>query len=133
MYKLNDERMFCDISDNTAIIIDSQVGTYYGMNYFSTEILQSITNGVKLETIIDQLQKIPNCPENITQNLELFVSELVNKNIIIEDNSLSYENHTFSNDVAIADNFKLVVDEFEDFKEIIFADVIINDLESLSN
>lgn len=131
MYKLNDERMFCDISDNTAIIIDSQVGTYYGMNYFSTEILQSITNGVKLETIIAQLQKIPNCPENIAQNLELFVSELVNKNIIIEDKSQSCENHSFSNDVAIADNFKLIVDEFEDFKEIIFADVVINDLESL--
>lgn len=133
MYKLNDERMFCDISDNTAIIIDSVVGTYYGLNYFSTEILQIVTNGTAIDSIISLLKIIPNCPEDIENLLNNFIIDLLNKSIIVEDVFEDSKSHEFNQDAAIADDFKFLIDEFADFKEIMFADVIINDLPSFTS
>ena len=38
-YALNESKMFMDIEDGVAIIINSETGIYYGFNAFGTSVL----------------------------------------------------------------------------------------------
>jgi hypothetical protein len=40
-YKLNEDKMFADIADGVAIIINGETGIYYGMNEFGTSIFEN--------------------------------------------------------------------------------------------
>ena len=44
-YVLNEEKMFADVTDGIAIIINSETGIYYGMNGLGTAIYENLVNG----------------------------------------------------------------------------------------
>ncbi len=44
-YVLNDEKMFADVTDGIAIIINSETGIYYGMNELATIVYENIISG----------------------------------------------------------------------------------------
>ena len=44
MYKLNESKMFADVTNNVAIIINSETGIYYGINNCGSIIFQNIIN-----------------------------------------------------------------------------------------
>lgn len=80
-YKLNEDKMFADITDGIAIVINSETGIYYGMNSFGTNVYENIVSGVDTDKILKALKKIPNVPENIEKNFKMFVDAMVEKEI----------------------------------------------------
>ncbi len=123
MYKLNDSKMFADVTNNVAIIINASTGVYYGINNCGSLVFQAVINGYSVKTIVDSLKKIDDCPTNIDQKVQEFIKELLQKEIIIESETNS-SNPTFDESVIKKDNFEMKVSEYTDVQEMLLADPI---------
>ena len=44
-YQLNEAKMFADVNEGTAIVINSITGIYYGMNKFGTAVFENLQAG----------------------------------------------------------------------------------------
>ena len=119
-YKLNDEKMFADITDGMAIIINSENGVYYGMNSFGTEILQNLLNGVTKESIEDYVSS------NGADALESFNNyiDFLLKNEILILSSDSNGQININDETAKQDNYIAKVEEYLDAQELLLADPI---------
>ena len=122
-YALNETKMFADISDGIAIIINSETGIYYGMNSFGTTVFENIIHGVSIENIATALKNIANAPADIESRLNTFIDELKEKEIIIAgtDNG---NTATIDESAAKADAFEMSVNEYNDAQEMLLADPI---------
>ena len=69
-YKLNETEMFADITDGTAIIINSVTGIYYGMNGYGTSLFENLLAGSSVEDIVAAAQRIPGYTEEMNRMLE---------------------------------------------------------------
>lgn len=119
---LNEEKMFADITDGIAIVINSETGIYYGMNTLGSAILENIINGASTENILKALKALPNVPADMEAKLNAFVEELKAKELIIEGGEGSVEANISAD--AVADGFDLTVDEYSDAQELLLADPI---------
>ncbi len=121
-YKLNDEKMFADISDGIAIIINSETGLYYGMNKLGTAVFENLTQGVSSEKILEKLKVWNSEAETSFNEYIKFVTE---KEIMVET-------EPFSNDiecnideaVAREDEYIPKAEEYMDAQELLQADPI---------
>lgn len=123
MYKLNESKMFADVTNNIAIIINSETGFYYGINGCGSMIFQAIIDGCSIQSIIENLQKIENCPKDIEQKLKIFIDELLQKEIIVKSEDSS-KKPTFDDVVAKKDKFEMKLSEYADAQEMLLADPI---------
>ena len=123
MYKLNESKMFADVTNNVAIIINSETGIYYAINNCGSIIFQAILDGCSIQTIEDNLKKIINCPSDINQKLKTFITELLQKEIIIEGETSS-KIPAFDEAVITKDNFEMKLSEYADAQEMLLADPI---------
>lgn len=123
MYKLNESKMFADVTNNIAIIINSETGIYYAMNNCGSVVFQAILNGCSIQSVIDNLKKIEGCPADIDQKLKAFVDDLLQKEIVVEDNQSS-ATPTFDETVIKQDKFEMKVSEYADAQEMLLADPI---------
>ena len=121
-YVLNDAKMFSDIADGIAIVINSETGIYYGMNGFGTAVFENILNGAATEDILAAIQAMPGAPEDSAARLESFVAVLINYEILLPGAGAG----EVSLDAAIAeaDGFALDVQEYSDAQELLLADPI---------
>lgn len=119
---LNDEKMFADITDGIAIVINSETGIYYGMNALGSAVLENIINGASIENILKALKAMPNVPSDIEAKLNAFVDELKAKELVIEGGNGAAEANISAE--AVADGFDLTVDEYSDAQELLLADPI---------
>ena len=119
---LNDEKMFADITDGIAIVINSETGIYYGMNALGSAVLENIINGASIENILKALKALPNVPADMEAKLNAFVDELKAKELVIEGGDGAAEAHISTE--AVADGFDLSVDEYSDAQELLLADPI---------
>lgn len=119
---LNEEKMFADITDGIAIVINSETGIYYGMNTLGSAVLENIINGASLENILKALKAMPNVPADMETKLNAFVDELKSKELVIEGGEGSAEANIPAE--AVADGFDLTVDEYSDAQELLLADPI---------
>lgn len=123
MYKLNEEKMFADITDNVAIIINSETGIYYGTNNCGSIVFQSIIDGCSKQTIVDSLKKIENCPADIDDKLQQFIDELLKKEIIVEGETTD-KSPIIDENIVKQDKFEMKVSEYADAQEMLLADPI---------
>lgn len=119
---LNEEKMFADITDGIAIVINSETGIYYGMNTLGSAVLENIINGASLENILKALKALPNVPADMEAKLNAFVDELKAKELVIEGGDDAAEANISTE--AVADGFDLTVDEYSDAQELLLADPI---------
>ena len=119
---LNEEKMFADITDGIAIVINSETGIYYGMNALGSAVLENIINGASLENILKALKALPNVPADIENKFNAFVDELKAKELVIEGGDDAAEANISTE--AVADGFDLSVDEYSDAQELLLADPI---------
>ena len=70
-YQLNEEKMFADITDGIAIIINSETGIYYGMNTFATNVYENIVAGVSIEDIKAEIKKLSDLPADFEDNFNI--------------------------------------------------------------
>ncbi|MBR6099568.1 PqqD family protein [bacterium] len=121
-YKLNEEKMFADVADGIAIIINSETGIYYGMNKLGTEVYENLINGVSAENI---LEKLLTWNKDAESKFNEYMEFLTKNGIIIPDSDVQ-NNIEVSIDEAIAaeDGFIPTVAEYKDVQELLLADPI---------
>ena len=51
-YQLNEAKMFADVTDGIAIIINAVTGIYYGMNGYGTGIFSSLLAGASTADVL---------------------------------------------------------------------------------
>ena len=123
-YVLNDEKMFCDIADGVAIIINSETGIYFGMNGFGTAVFENILNGASTEAILSALKALPEVPADMAERLNAFIAILLDKELIKEGPAAKSADATVDAEAAKNDNFALEVKEYDDAQELLLADPI---------
>lgn len=121
-YILNDEKMFSDIADGVAIVINSETGIYYGMNGFATNVFENILNGADVVDILSILQSFSGVPENMEKILNEFVNILLDKELILQGEAQGKA--LVDPDIAVSDNFVLEIKEYNDAQELLLADPI---------
>ena len=123
-YVLNEEKMFCDIADGIAIIINSETGIYYGMNGFGTTVFENILNGAPTEDIMAALKALPEAPADMDGRLDEFIAILLDKELIKEGPAANDACVTLEAKTAKNDDFALEVKEYDDAQELLLADPI---------
>ena len=78
-YKLNEEKVFSDVSDGIAILINMENGVYYGLNQFTTNIYENIVDGVDTEDLLATLSKVKGYNDDIKNKYLEFLNELIIK------------------------------------------------------
>ncbi len=122
-YALNDEKMFADVTDGIAIIINSETGLYYGMNSLGTSVYENLVNGAQAEKILGVLKAMPGAPSSIEENFNAFMQALIDNEIIVETSEGNADVNIDEN-IAKDDNFVLDVREYNDAQELLLADPI---------
>lgn len=122
-YVLNDEKMFADVTDGIAIIINSETGIYYGLNSLGTSVYENLVNGASVEEILTALKSIAGAPADIESRLNSFISKMIEFELIVEgsESSASVE---IDSAIASEEDFTLDVSEYNDAQELLLADPI---------
>jgi hypothetical protein len=124
-YKLNEEKMFADINDDVAIIINGQTGIYYGiMNGFGTCVFENLIKGASTSDILAALKAIPNISPDIENRFNAFLEAIIAKELVILADENSHAEVNINKDLALQDNFALNVSEYNDAQELLLADPI---------
>ena len=58
-YQLNEAKMFADVTDGIAIIINAVTGIYYGMNGYGTGIFSSLLSGASTTDVLAAAKALP--------------------------------------------------------------------------
>ena len=123
-YRLNEAKMYVDISDGTAIIINSVTGIYFGLNSFGTVVFERILDGAAIEDIAIFVKQVPGVPDNFDDSLGVFVKSLMENEIIIPRDDYSSVTVSIDAEVAEADGFVPICTAYQDVQELLFADPI---------
>ena len=122
-YALNEEKMFADVTDGIAIIINSETGIYYGLNGFGTMVYENLVNGASVEEILSSLKSLSGVPFDIEERLNSFIQKMVDSELIIESSAGS-SSVNWDESVLNEENFVLDVSEYNDAQELLLADPI---------
>jgi hypothetical protein len=123
MYRLNEKKMFCDISGEFTVIINAETGIYYGINNFGTSVFQWIVSGSPVPEILAVLNQINGVPADMQQRLSVFVLYLIEKEIIIGGGEAKNE-IKINEEFAQKSGFQLKIGEFLDAQELLLSDPI---------
>ena len=118
-YKLNENKMFADITDGIAIVINSETGIYYGLNAFGTQVYENLANGVSTEKILEKIKSFGADEENY----KAFINSLVEKEILLSAPESGAEVN-LNESIAKEDNLLLELKEYNDAQELLLADPI---------
>lgn len=122
-YALNEEKMFSDIADGIAIVINSETGIYYGMNGFGTAVFENLLNGAPTEKIVEVVKAYPDAPADLDERMANFVKALEEFEIVIPGEAREVD-IVLDPSVAAADEYELRAEEFNDAQELLLADPI---------
>lgn len=123
MYKLNEEKMFFDVAENQAIVIDFTSGVYYGTSTLGSVVLERLVNGNAPEAVLQAVQMLDGCPENIDKEFAAFVAQLKEAEILIPGETTEGGDAPIAKE-ALADGFALTVDAFTEVQDLILADPV---------
>ena len=124
MYALNLPRMFFDVSENHAIIIDSGTGSYYLLNVLASKVFLYLTRGASPDELTATLSRVSGCPEDIRKRIENFCEQLVSEDILHTDQSEEFSGETDAGDFWFSEGTDLRMDKFDDMADLIVADPI---------
>ncbi|MBO4843645.1 MAG: PqqD family protein [Bacteroidales bacterium] len=122
-YQLNESKMFADVTDGIAIIINASTGIYYGMNGYGTGIFSNLLEGSSTADVLAAIKALPGAPDNVETALEAFLETLLGFEIIIPAPESAREASLVAKD-AVFDQFIPVCKEYKDVQELLFADPI---------
>lgn len=123
MYSLNSHKMFYDVADNQAIIIDASTGVYYALGPLASITFDFLARGASPAAVLAALVRIPGAPDDMEIRLNEFAERLLHEEILITAAD------GFSGSVTIdpalaAEGFALEMDAFDDAKDIMLADPV---------
>ncbi len=123
MYRLNEEKMFFDIADGQAVVINFVTGVYYGTNVLGSAILERLVKGNSPDEILTAVQTLPGCPEDMAEKVAGFVARLMEKEILAPGPTQPGGSEPIDAN-AIAEGFDLPLDEFAEVQDLLLADPI---------
>ena len=123
MYQLNDAKMFYDMADDQAIVINHVTGMYYGFNALGSYVIDQLISGVDPDDIKKALLACGSCPTDIGAQVDAFLSELVSLEILTSAERPAAAAAPVPA-VALEDGFELHVDAFAEAADLILADPI---------
>ena len=123
-YQLNEAKMFADVTDGIAIIINSMTGIYYGMNGLGTGIFDSFLKGASVEDVLAAFKALPGAPADCETRLQAFIDTLLGFEVIIPASTASSAPVTLVEKDAVFDEFTPTCHEYNDVQELLFADPI---------
>lgn len=123
-YALNDSKMFSDIADGIAIVINSETGIYYGMNGLATGVFDALMTGADTAAVLAALKALPDAPADMDERLNGFVDKLKGFEIVIDGEGDGAAEVTIDPAAAMDDDFVLLVEEYNDAQELLLADPI---------
>ena len=123
-YQLNDAKLFADVNEGTAIVINSLTGIYYGMNGFGTCIYENLQAGAAVQDILAAAKALPGAPQDLDTAFGQFIDSLVEFEIVVPAEGISPAMPAIDPEIAKADDFKPVCTEYQDVQELLFADPI---------
>lgn len=122
-YVLNEEKMFADVTDGIAIIINSETGIYYGLNQLATAVYENLINGASTDAILDELKSIQGVPVDIESRFNSFIEDMMKAELLIRgEDSDAFARIAAS--IAQEDNFVMEVKAYDDAQELLLADPI---------
>ena len=122
MYKLNEAKMFFDIADGQAVVINFTTGMYYGTGTLGSAILENLVGGASVSSIADALKKQEGCPSDIDARLTGFIDALLEKEILIP--AEGEEKDAVIAPEAFSEGFEFSVDEFAEVQDLLMADPV---------
>lgn len=122
MYKINEEKMFFDIADGQAVVINFVTGMYYGTSTLGSAVLDKLVNGAPVEKILVALSAADGCPADMNDKLDVFIKALIEKEILVPGDTDSQD--IVFDKAAFADGFELTLDEFAEVQDLLLADPI---------
>lgn len=121
-YKLNENKMFADITDGMAIIINSETGIYYGLNELGTEVFSNLLNGISSDDIIKHLKQWSKTAE---KKFEKFINFILENEIMIESNEGNKDAEiNIDKEIAKKCKYILKAEQYLDAQELLLADPI---------
>lgn len=123
-YQLNDAKMFADVTDGIAIIINSLTGIYYGMNGLGTEMFDALLKGASEADILAAFKALPGAPDDCEARLQAFIDTLLGFEVIVPASTVSSAPVTLVEKDAVFDKFTPTCNEYNDVQELLFADPI---------
>ncbi len=122
-YQLNESKMFADVTDGIAIIINAVTGIYYGMNGYGTGIFENLMAGSSTADILEAAQALPGAPQTVEESIQSFLDTLEAFEIVLPAPESSRPASLKAEDAAF-DQFVPVCKEYRDVQELLFADPI---------
>lgn len=123
MFKLNEEKMFYDIAEGQAIIINFTTGMYYGTSSLGSAVVDALLGGASVDAVLAAVKKLPGCPENIDASMGAFVDALLEKEVLVSGET-NPDAVIAIDESALTDGFLLSVDEFTEVQDLIMADPV---------
>lgn len=122
MYRLNDEKMFYDMAEGQAIVINFTTGIYYGTSSLGSAVMDALLAGADEAGVLAAIQALPGCPADMDAQLKAFVLRLQELEILL---SVDAAGSACTIDAsALQDGFLLTVDEFNEVQDLILADPV---------
>lgn len=122
-YRLNDEKVFSDVTDGIGILIEIESGIYYGLNLLTTNVYENIINGVDTEELRVALSKVKGFNEEIDRKYSLFLQDLISKEFIVENDAASSSASLSINEYS-NNELDFVMTAYPDAAELLLADPI---------
>lgn len=122
MYRLNESKMFFDIADGQAVVINFTTGMYYGTSLLGSAIMENLIQGASVESICTSVKAAGGCPDDFDERLQAFIKALLEKEIIISAEGTEKE-ASFSPD-AFSEGFDFSLDEFAEVQDLLLADPV---------
>lgn len=123
MYQLNSEKMFFDMADGQAVVINFLTGIYYGSTALGSVILERLVNGNDPQKIAEAVKSLPGSPDDFDSQLDAFISKLKDNEILIAGQTAPGGDEPID-EIALADGFDLKLDEFSEVQDLILADPV---------
>lgn len=123
MYKLNEEKMFFDMADGQAVVINFLSGIYYGTSSLGSVVLERLVHGGAPDKIAAEVKALPGCPEDFARRLDEFIGKLREKEILIPGQTQADVESPIG-EGALADGFELPLEEFSEVQDLILADPV---------
>lgn len=123
MYRINEEKMFYDMAEGQAIVINFTTGMYYGTSSLGSAVLDALVAGASVESVLAAVQALPGCPDDMAARMDGFVAQLLEKEVLVAVEGEGAAAPPMDASV-LQDGFVLTVDEFAEVQDLILADPV---------
>lgn len=123
MYRLNEEKMFYDMAEGQAIVINTENGLYYGASSMGSAVLDALVGGASEEAVLRSIRALPGCPEDIHAQLQVFLARLMELEILVPAEGAGGPAPTFDR-TALGNGFAMTADVYADVQELLMADPV---------